>query len=95
MLPTLETRATIETIIHLHPGKVTMTVKESRKASLLAQDFEHLKPVDKWEVLVVPMKVYDLVLGLPWWETQKLTAAKVNWQPCECHMDRKGRWFQQ
>jgi hypothetical protein len=42
-----------------------MSAKESRKASLLVQYFEHLKPVDKSEVLVVPMKAYDLVLGLP------------------------------
>ena len=30
--------------------------------------FEHLKPVDESEVLVVPMKAYDLVLGLPWFK---------------------------
>jgi hypothetical protein len=46
-------------------GQVMMSARESRKASLLVQYFEHLKPVDKSEVLVVPMKAYDLVLGLP------------------------------
>jgi hypothetical protein len=47
-----------------------MSAKESRKASLLVQYFEHLKPVDKSEVLVVPMKAYDLVLGLPWFKAR-------------------------
>jgi len=39
--------------------------KQSNGQSL-GSVFEHLKPVDESEVLVVPMKVYDLVLGLPW-----------------------------
>jgi len=56
---------------------------ESRTASSLVQYFEHLKPVDESEVLVIPMKVYNLVLGLPWKETRKSTSATVNWQPCE------------
>jgi len=42
-----------------------MSAKESRKASLLIQFFEYLKLFDESEVLVVPMKVYDLALGLP------------------------------
>jgi hypothetical protein len=33
---------------------------------ILFQYFEHLKPVNELEVLVVPIKAYDLVLGLPW-----------------------------
>jgi len=60
--------------------------KESNGQSL-GWVFEHLKPVDKSEVLVVPMKVYDLVLGLPWfmvrnpqidWSKGRLTAL---WTP--------------
>ena len=47
-----------------------MSAKESRKASLLVQYFEHLKPVDESEVLVVPMKAYDLVLGLTWFKAR-------------------------
>jgi len=47
-----------------------MSAKESRKASLLVQYFEHLKPVDKSDVLVVPMKAYDLVLGLEWFKAR-------------------------
>jgi hypothetical protein len=51
-------------------GQVMMSAKESRKASLLVQYFEHLKPVDESEVLVIPMKAYDLVLGLPWFKAR-------------------------
>jgi hypothetical protein len=35
------------------------------KAKSFGSVFEHLKPVDELEVIVVPMKVYDLTLGLP------------------------------
>jgi len=64
-------------------GKVMMSAKESRKASLLVQYFENLKPGDNSEVVVIPMKAYDLLLGLPWftarnpeidWSKGRLTA---------------------
>jgi len=67
--PTHVTRATIRTSIFLHPGLVKMSV-ESRKESLFVQYFEHIKPVEKSEVLVIPTKAYNLVLGLPWQETK-------------------------
>jgi len=31
---------------------------------------EHLSPVQESEVLVVPMRAYDLVLGLPWFQSR-------------------------
>jgi len=46
--------------------QVMMSAKESRKGSLLVQYFEHLALVDESAVLVVPVKAYNLVLGLPW-----------------------------
>jgi hypothetical protein len=55
-----------------------MSVKESQKASLVVQYFKYLKTVDESEVLVSPMKAYNLVLGLPWQETRKSTGAKVD-----------------
>jgi hypothetical protein len=67
-------------------GQVMMSARESRKATLLVQDFEHLKLGDESEVLVVPMKAYDLVLGLPWfkarnpeiaWTKGRLTALRT------------------
>jgi hypothetical protein len=57
-------------------GQVMMSAKESRKASLLVQYFEHLKPVDESEDLVVPMKAYDLVLGLPWFKARN---PEIDW----------------
>jgi hypothetical protein len=53
-----------------------MSAKESRKASLWVQDFEHLKPVDELEAFVVPMKAYDLVPRLPWFEARN---REINW----------------
>jgi hypothetical protein len=51
------------TSTHGLDGQVMMSTQESRKASLLVQYFEHHKPVDESEVLVVPMKAHNLVLG--------------------------------
>jgi len=65
-----------------------MSAKASRKASLLVPYFEHLKQVDRSEVLLVAMKVYDLVMGLLWvkarnpeldWTKGPLTALRT---PC-------------
>jgi hypothetical protein len=70
-----------------------MAVKVSRKASFVVQNFEHLKPVDESEVLVIPMKAYNQFLGLPWQETRKSTAATVDCQPGERQMDSNGRRF--
>jgi len=66
-------------------GHVMVSTKESRKTSISVQNFVHLAPVDEPEVLIVPMKAYDLVLGLPWfkernpeidWSRGRLTAQK-------------------
>jgi len=57
-------------------GQVMMSAKESRKASLLVQYVEHLKPVDESEVLVVSIKAYDLVLGLPWFKARN---TEIDW----------------
>jgi len=57
-------------------GEVMMSVSESQKVSLLVQYFEHLKPVDELEVLVVPMKAYDLVLRLPWFKARN---PEIDW----------------
>ena len=47
-----------------------MSARESRKATLSVQYFESLAPVDESDVLIVPMKAYDLVLGLPWFKAR-------------------------
>jgi len=41
------------------------------------QYMEHLSPVQELEVLVVPMWAYDLVLGLPWFQSRN---PDVDWQ---------------
>jgi len=53
-----------------------MSARESRMASLLVQYSEHLKPIDGQEVLVVPMKAYNLVLGLPWFKARN---REIDW----------------
>jgi len=57
-------------------GHVMMSAKESRKASLLPQYVEYLEPDDESEVLVVPMKAYDLVLGLAWFKARN---PEIDW----------------
>jgi hypothetical protein len=69
--PTYETRATIQSSIHLPPGLVMMSVKETEKACHVIQYNQDLNPVDELEVFVVPIKAYNLVLGLPGQETRK------------------------
>ena len=39
--------------------------------------FEHQDLVDEPEVLIVPMTAYDLVLGLPWFQTKN---ADIDWE---------------
>jgi hypothetical protein len=62
-----------------------VSAKESRKTSISVQYIEHLAPVDEPQVLIVPMKAYDLVHGLNWfkarnpeidWSRGRLTALK-------------------
>ena len=47
-------------------GTIMARAKDSRKLSLELQYMPHLAPVDEPDFLVVKMKPYDLVLGLPW-----------------------------
>jgi len=53
-------------------GQVIAHVRERRKTAMTVQYMDHLALVHKPEVLVVPMRAYDLVLGLPWFKTLKL-----------------------
>jgi hypothetical protein len=66
-------------------GQIMQHAKNSRKTSITVQYMEHLAPVTEPEVLVVPMRAYDLVLGLPWfrarnpeidWNLRRLTALR-------------------
>ena len=46
-------------------GQVMAHTSGSRETALTVQYMEHISPGPEWEVLVVPMRAYDLVLGLP------------------------------
>jgi hypothetical protein len=47
-------------------GHVIEHANDSRKTTISVQYLKHLAPVDESEVVVVLIKAYDLVLGLPW-----------------------------
>jgi len=51
-------------------AQVMMSAKESWNVSLLVQYVKHLKLINESEVLVIPMKANDLVLGLPWFKAR-------------------------
>jgi len=57
--------------------KVMAHESDSRKTAFTVTYMEHLLPVQEWEVLVVPMRAYDLVLGLPWFQSRN---PDVDWQ---------------
>ena len=58
-------------------GHVMAHASESRKTWFTVPYMEHLSPVQESEVLVVPMRAYDLVLGLPWFQSRN---PDVDWQ---------------
>jgi len=50
-------------------GGVMQHAKDSRKTWITIQYLDYLAPVNESDVLVVPMRAYDLALGLPWFHT--------------------------
>jgi hypothetical protein len=60
-------------------GQVMAHASGSRKMVFTVQSMEHLSLVREPEVLVVPLPAYDLVLGLPWFQSRN---PDVDWQPC-------------
>jgi len=58
-------------------GQVTADASECQKTAFTVQYMQHISPVQQREVLVVPMRAYDLVLGLPWFQSRN---PDVNWQ---------------
>jgi hypothetical protein len=58
-------------------GQVMAHTSESRKMAFTVQCMEHLSPVHESEVLVVPMRAYDLVLGLPCFQSRN---PGIDWQ---------------
>jgi hypothetical protein len=58
-------------------GQVMAHGSDSGKTAFTVQYMEHLSPVQESGVLVVPMRAYDLVLGLPWFNSRN---PDVDWQ---------------
>jgi len=58
-------------------GEVMAHASESQRMAFTVQYIEHLSPVQESEVLVVPMRAYDFVLGLPWFQSRN---PDVDWQ---------------
>ena len=50
----------------------------SRKTRITVQYLDYPAPVDQSDVLVVPMRAYDLVLALPWFQKRN---PDIDWAP--------------
>jgi hypothetical protein len=61
-------------------GGVMHHVKNSRNMRITVQYLDHQTPLDELDVLVVPMRVYDLVLGLPWFHKRH---PHIDWACCQ------------
>jgi hypothetical protein len=61
--------------------------KTSRKTWITVQYLDYLAPVDRSDVVVLPMRDYDLVQSLPWFPKQYLDIDRAQLTPC----DRKVR----
>jgi len=60
-------------------GEVMHHAKDSRKIRITIQYLDYLAPVHQSDVLVVPMRAYDLVLGLPWFHKRN---PDIDWAHC-------------
>jgi hypothetical protein len=58
-------------------GHVMAHASDSRKTTFTVQYMGHLTAVQESEVLVVPMRTYDLVSGVPWFQSRN---PDVDWQ---------------
>jgi hypothetical protein len=58
-------------------GQVMAHTSDSRKTAFTVQYMEHLSLVQESEMLVVPIRAYDLVLGLAWFQSRN---PDVDWQ---------------
>jgi len=67
------------TLEEIQPHRISprpRVVFESRKTAMTVQYMDHLAPVHELEVLVIPMRAYNLVLGLTWFKTRK---PEIDW----------------
>jgi hypothetical protein len=64
-------------------GSVMQHAKDNRKTRTTVQYLDYLAPVDRSDVLVEPMRAYDLVLGLPWFARQNPDIDWARLTPCD------------
>jgi hypothetical protein len=57
-------------------GQIMQHAKDIRKTSITVEYMEHLAPVAEPEVLVVPMRAYNQVLGLQWFRARN---PEIDW----------------
>ena len=62
---------------------VMQHANDSRKTRITVQCVDYLAPVDRSDVLVVPMRAYDLLLGLPWFPKQNPDIDWARLTPCD------------
>jgi len=59
-------------------GQVMDHARDSRKMTISAQYFDNLAPVEEPEVLVIPIKAYDIGMGLPRFRARE---PGIDWSP--------------
>jgi len=64
-------------------GGVMQHAKDSRKTRTTVQDLDYLAPMDKSDVLVMPMRAYNSVLHLPWFPKQNPDIGWARLAPCD------------
>jgi len=64
-------------------GGVMQHAKDTWKTRITVQYFDYLAPVDRSDVLVVPMRAYDLVLGLSWFPKHNPDIDWARSTPCD------------
>ena len=58
-------------------GQILQNAKDSRKIDLRVRYSDDLNKATKRDILCVPIKDYDLVLGLPWFKNHK---PEIDWE---------------
>ena len=61
-----------------HEQRSNATFKGHQKTRITVQYLDHLAPVDKSDMLVLPLQAYDWVCGLPWFQKQN---HDIDWAP--------------
>jgi hypothetical protein len=59
-------------------GGVMQHAKDSQKTPITVQYVDYCIPVEESDVLVMPMRAYDLVLGLPWGQKRHPEIARAH-----------------